>query len=114
MKRDLDLCREILQALEAHPDRWHANRPMIEGRPPGEVGYHLDLLAEAGLVAFVHRPGDRYRYGLTWAGHEFLDAARDNTRWNRAKRILAEKTGGLSFVVLQELLVSLSRTAVGL
>jgi hypothetical protein len=136
MNRDLDLRRAILEALEDHPRPEHVDRPKIDGRSQEEVAYHLELLCEAGLVrsefkdlqnrfvvdAEMAKNVSRYigerlnkdRYRPTWAGHEFLAAARDNTRWNKAKGMVAEKTGGLSFAVLQELLVSLSRTAVGL
>lgn len=42
---------------------------------------------------------------LTWAGHEFLEASRDDSRWEKVKRLLLEKTGGLSFEVLKAGLV---------
>lgn len=31
---------------------------------------------------------------LTWCGHEFLDAAREPTRWEEAKEILHKAGGG--------------------
>lgn len=114
MKRDLDLCREILQRLEAHPERWQVDKPEIDGRSQESVAYHLDLLCEAGLVSSVHRPGGRYRYGLTWAGHEFLDAARNNTRWNAAKTVVMNTTGGLAFELLRAVLMQKSKELLGL
>ena len=93
MKRDLDLCREILATLEAQPERLQTGLPAINGKSTEEIAYHLDLLCEAGLVWSTFRDvqrsavdaemarkvsnrigelqgqgGDRYR--LTWAGHE--------------------------------------------
>ena len=134
MERDLDLCREILQALEDHPERLHTDRPNISGKPAVEVGYNLDLLCEAGLVwsYFKHleslardaelakgashqmdvRGFDSYR--LTWAGHEFLDAARDNTRWKAAKSKVLESTGGLTFEFVKAVLIDLGKQALGL
>lgn len=47
---------------------------------------------------------------LTWEGHEFLDAAREDTRWNKAKEVAA-KTGSLTFSMLKEVLVQLSAEA---
>ena len=34
---------------------------------------------------------------LTWQGHEFLDAARNEDRWNQAKKTISEKGGSLTF-----------------
>jgi hypothetical protein len=34
--------------------------------------------------------------GLTWAGHESLEA-RDDTRWGRAKGVMKDKSGGMVF-----------------
>jgi hypothetical protein len=59
-----------------------------------------------------HRNRDGYR--LTWAGHEFYEAARNQTIYNRAKEVILEKGGSLPFVVLNELLISLVKNAVGL
>jgi DNA-binding transcriptional ArsR family regulator len=114
MKRNLDLCREILQRIEAHPKRWYLGRPEVGETSQGEVEYHIDLLRQAELVTIEHRLGGQYRYGLTWAGHEFLDATRDDTIWTTTKKTAVEKTGGLSLAVVQDLAISLSRMAVGL
>ena len=114
MNRDLDLCREILQRLEAHPTRSYDNVLKIEGRQQEEVAYHLVLLSEAGLVWSANRPGGRERYRLTWAGHEFLDAARDNTRWNTAKKKVVETTGGLVFEFLRAVLMQKGKELLGL
>jgi hypothetical protein len=43
--------------------------------------------------------------GLTWEGHEFLDAARDDTRWSKAKKLVQEKGGSLMFEALKAVLV---------
>ena len=114
MKRDLDLCREVLQWLEDHPKPSHDNEPEMHGRRQEEVAYHLDLLCQAGLVSSERRPGDRRRYRLTWAGHEFLDAARNNTRWNAAKKLVMDTTGGLAFEFLREVLIQKGKELVGL
>lgn len=34
---------------------------------------------------------------FTWRGNEFLDAARDDTVWNRAKARFADTAGALKF-----------------
>ncbi len=135
MRRDLDLCREILQGLDGHPERLHHDKPSISGKPEEEVAYHLDLLCEAGLVwsefreiesrsmdwelakktsdyIFLQQNRDKYR--LTWAGHEFLDASRDNTSWKIAKSKVMETTGGLAFELLRALLMHKGKELLGL
>jgi hypothetical protein len=51
---------------------------------------------------------------LTWAGHEFLDAARDEQRWIKVKESV-EGLGGIPFeVVRAELLEMAKQEASGL
>jgi hypothetical protein len=51
---------------------------------------------------------------LTWQGHEFLDAARNDTIWRKATGKLVAVTGGTSLEVLKELLIAGAKQAVGL
>ena len=51
---------------------------------------------------------------LTWAGHDFLDSARDEGRWAQAKERLGASFDSVSFTVLKELLEQLARGALGL
>jgi hypothetical protein len=53
-------------------------------------------------------------YRLTWEGHEFLDAARDDTRWKRAWTIVREKAGSVTVDVLKQVLTSLMKDALAL
>ncbi|MBV9852527.1 MAG: DUF2513 domain-containing protein [Armatimonadetes bacterium] len=55
-----------------------------------ELAYHVKLLSQAGLIDVKHwQTGDGNEVWLpktlTWQGHEFLDAARNDTTWNKAK-----------------------------
>jgi len=38
---------------------------------------------------------------LTWAGHEFIEAARNDTVWHKTKTLVKEKTGTLTLEVLK-------------
>jgi hypothetical protein len=79
MKRDMDLCREILRQIEAHPE---LNEPVtieVEDCSPDDITYQLHQLRQGGLIEAedVSVVG-KLRYmpkRLTWHGHEFLDAA---------------------------------------
>ena len=97
MKRDMDLVRLLLLQVE-------------EGEAPSalssyseeEVVYHTDLLIGAGLLkgkpvydAAVGRVTGAFVEGMTWEGHDFLDAARNDTVWNKAKEKVVKS--GLSW-----------------
>ena len=120
MRRDMDLIREILLKVEGNNNPFGMEAVEIEGRTPQDVGYQMKLLVEAGLV----EAGDRTYCGadamywhsarLTWEGHEFLDAARDDTRWNKMKAMVKEKAGTVGFEVVKQVLVVLARQAMGL
>ena len=117
MKRDMDLVRRILMDLEEcdAADGGGGVNIEIDGRAEQEVSYHVALLHEAGLLHAL----DGYDSSgicwiptrLTWAGHEFLDASREPGRWERAKRTVLEKTGGLSFEAMKQVLFQLLREA---
>lgn len=47
---------------------------------------------------------------VTWAGHEFLEASRDERLWSKAKKA-ASSTGGLALDVLKSTLISLATDA---
>ena len=105
MKRDLDLCRVILIELaeKEQPVGW------IDLALPGysaeAVSYHVRLLAEAGLIEaqdLTTHSGALWRpKRVTWAGHEFLDAAKNDGVWRKAKSFVVEKTGTLTLELLK-------------
>lgn len=56
-----------------------------------EILYNLVLMKDAGLIDAHFIEGNGVlplgvrNLRLTWAGHDFLDAARDDTIWSKAK-----------------------------
>ncbi len=116
MKRDMDLVRKILFKLEENPHGFN-NKPLeIDGYSREEIGYHAALMHEAGLIEgikFTHLQSESPDYlphCLTWAGHDFLDACRDEGRWTRAKEIFRQ-LDGVTFDVAKQVLVNLMTTA---
>lgn len=104
MRREWELIRLILTRIEESGDlssRWFADR--FPEWPAETVDYHLWLLIHSGLLtgkcnADEPRAGFVcYGVALTWAGHEFLAAVRNDTAWNRIKSRLAERAIDLSF-----------------
>lgn len=110
MKRSMDLCREILLNLEAQPFGSGVIEVKIRDNTELEVSYHLMLLDQAGLVEAENLSKStqkmrwRARY-ITWAGHEFLEASRNQTIWDRAKATMAEKSVGMSFDIVKTILI---------
>ena len=118
MKRNMDLVRAVLLEIEAKDEPDQNMNLRLEEYSKAEIEYHLTILEEAKLIALEAQQGwhnnDIYPQRLTWEGHDFLDAARDEGRWEQAKEIVKEKGGGLSLDVVKALLIQLAKQAVGL
>jgi hypothetical protein len=99
MKRDMELIRYILLQQEAE-------QPIVGEH--AEVVYHIALLKEAGFVNAVVRndhlgiPSDAKILNLTCAGHDFLDAARDDKIWRMAKEKFIKPGVSWTFSILLE------------
>lgn len=118
MKRDMDLIRQILFRIEEANYNMAFFDVKIEGFTEQEISYHTMLLDQAGYIharnlSSLDGPC-RKPITLTWQGHEFLDAARDNTRWNKAKVLIKEKGGGVVFELLKQLLLEMMKSSIGL
>ena len=119
MKRDLKLIRKIVQALEASEDGGLPESFDYGKYTEEEVGHHLFLMLEGGLV----RGEESGAFGdglpvavvtcLTWAGHEFAAASADTSLWERALRTVKDKGGAVTFTVLTKLLEGLISKSMG-
>jgi len=118
MKRDMDLIRAMLLAIESESSGF-APKIEILGYTEEQIGYHASLLGEAGLAKVVDvtsagsKGPEAIVTRLTWAGHEFLDAARENQRWNQAKDLIS-KIGGASIQIWMDVLTELIKKRLGL
>jgi hypothetical protein len=118
MKRDIDLCRSILLAIEELDDEtWSPQIAEAINAPHDAVGHNIAIMFDAG---FLIGQDDPAKYGpgseihvlrMTWAGHEFLDAARDAERWAKTKAVTGA-VGGVAFDVVKSVLTKLSTQAV--
>ncbi len=111
MKRDMDLVRLILLEIEkSGEDPRSAIRLQLQNYTSEQVSYHVMILNDAGLIEAYNLStlgtGSIWRpKRLTWSGHEFLDAARNDSIWNKAK----EKATSMNFELLKELLLVMTR-----
>jgi len=105
MKRDMDLIRAILLAIEGQ-EALNAYTHVVfqpddlPGPCPSEgaLSYHMTLLIESGLVRgkVSHKP---IVTGLTMPGHDFLDSIRDPALWEKTKEA-ANEAGGFTLELL--------------
>ena len=95
MIRDMDLIRTLLLEIEKRDWEQSSDPIQIDGFSEEQIHYHLGLLTDAGMIDGIDAtstgglcwmPGP-----LTWTGHEFLDAARNDTVWNKVKDEVKKK-----------------------
>jgi len=105
MRLDPDLLREILTELVDAPANCRLRVPTIEGRSENEIFEHLELLADARFLEakFLGSGSGGQRIfavtvlRVTYAGQEFLAAARNDTLWTETKKSFRER--GIDFTI---------------
>jgi len=118
MKRDMDLIRTILIEMERNESPNDQAEIHADGYSDDQIVYHLKLLKEAGLIeaidvssfegmAFIPR-------NLTWRGHEFLEAARNEGVWQMVKDQLKDRGMSLPFSLIQDLAIKIAAEYMGL
>jgi hypothetical protein len=108
VKRNWDTIREILTRLEEiNPMESHLELTSFSAERAAEISYHMELLIEAGLVEgqmtkYIGRKISAFFVSrLTWSGHEFLDAIRSNTVWEKTKKTIVSKGLALTFDLIK-------------
>lgn len=124
VKRDMELIREILLAVQARTDL--APKPLqLEGHDDVVVGRHIEMLSEAGLIDGPSKRtrADSYQLvfikDLTWEGHDFLAALENKGVWGKMKQSFsATELAGMPFSVIKDvglgLLKEWAKSKVGL
>ncbi len=116
MKRDMDLARNILLIMENDDNPRGPGSISIPDIENDVIAYHIKLLRAAGLIEAIDASSSSGMHfiptSLTWEGHEFIDAARNDGIWNKAKDLMIKETGGMSLDVLKTLLTQLATKAV--
>ncbi|PPT33861.1 hypothetical protein XarjCFBP7653_21095 [Xanthomonas arboricola] len=94
MKRDMELVRQILLAVESGQAK-----SAFDGYDDDSIKYHKALVIEAGLAeGSVLKSGTGNREipanvvlkKLTWAGHDFIDAISSESNWKKVKFFLQD------------------------
>lgn len=103
MKRNIDLCRKILFAVEEQYVDTAIYNLKIENYSIEQIAYHCKILHDANLI-FDYAPFycenhiESFSVGaLTWEGNAYLDKIRNDSIWNKVKDTLREKGLPLTF-----------------
>ena len=109
MKRDMDVVRQILLEIEetGECDYGKADRKYLGGTEPTpdeirekEVKqYHFQLLVDAGFIRTLSNKW--WVEGLSWEAHDFLDAIREESRWDGVKQHFKDQGKDVSSMPLQ-------------
>ncbi|MGA9623108.1 MAG: DUF2513 domain-containing protein [Bryobacteraceae bacterium] len=119
MQRNMDLIREILIRMEAEE---HAYAPKldIDGHTHEEIGFHVWLLGDAGLIrahnvtSLADRSPMAVPRHLTWQGYEFLATAKNDSVWRKGTATVMAKAGTIGFELLKAVLMAELRGQMGL
>ncbi|MDO6467538.1 MAG: DUF2513 domain-containing protein [Paraglaciecola chathamensis] len=120
MKRDMDLIRKLVLYIEAKEDDHPISKEPFAGFTELEFEEHYHLLYEAGLVRCEtvcsrSTPSRIVRvipFSLTWEGHDFADAIKNEKIWKNAKDKITSQIGGLPFDVLKAVLIGMCKEAI--
>ena len=110
MKRDMGLVREILIYIEKQPPGKTITQIEIESSCSDlpTVIEHLSIMIEAGLldgeVFGDDTQGWRFMIQkITWEGHDFLNAVKNDNVWKKLLIIIKEHATDLTLDIIKEL-----------
>jgi len=120
MKRDFELIRKMVLMIESEDHVWRHEELNIPEYSDDQIAYHAYLLVDAGFAIGQDSTQANSKvvqydiFHLTWAGHEFADAVRDESRWKKVIEQIKGKSEGITLAVLTQLLIAVMKMAVGL
>jgi hypothetical protein len=120
MQRDMELVRAILLKMEEHETGFAPSPFEIEGFTRGQIGYHVYLMGQAGLLNVVNvtAHGDSgpsaLPINLTWAGYEFIASSKNEATWKKATSTVMAKAGAIGFDLLKAALSAELKRQMGL
>ena len=114
----MELIREVLLNIEGETHD-------LRGRFTGEqVGYHLGLLLDGGYITQYFHGKDRphwvggfkseMTYTLTWKGHDFIDAARNESFFKKCLAEIKEKAVPVTVGLLLEYIKAKAKKQLGI
>lgn len=110
MKRNMDLIRDLLLYVEDQPPGEIIQTVTYDDEKytEAEVFGHLKLLINAnfidGKLQMTHDRGGLFMArDLTMAGHDFIDAIRNDTVWNQTKEKVSAIGGSVAMEIIKDI-----------
>ena len=119
MRLNMDLIRQISFAIEASTTPIVSNELKIDGYESAQIICHCSLLREhklilAGDCGTDVSPNALLISRLTSAGHDFVDAARNDTIWSKTTALVANNDITVPLDIFIANLNSVTLSALGL
>lgn len=112
MKRDMDLVRKLLFLIEDQ-DKSNLELKIPSDLDRGIVVYHLKLLEQTGYTENTIKYADDKPLWiyceLTWDGHEFLNAVRNENVWKKLKERIGSDISSLPLVVISQVAIEAAK-----
>lgn len=115
MKCDRNLVRKMLLEIENQESGYAPGNIVIEDYNQEQIRYHAYIMTQGGLIESISctnlnsNSPQAIPKNLTWAGHEFIATARNDTLWKKAMNMVNEKGGSITISALSQLLGSLMK-----
>jgi hypothetical protein len=115
----MNLIRKILLFTEGHPSINQGAFLNFDGHTEDQVWYHANMLVEAGYLDRdrviessdgVQVTGD----AITFAGHDFLDAVRNDTVWRKTMDKVGLTVGSTSLEIIKTIAESYAKQLLGI
>jgi len=112
----MDLVRKILIEIESQRGGFSSKQLEDDGYSKDDIEYQLTIMLEGGLIEGAQaKLSGRYcplisPTRLTWAGHDFLDACRDEGCWMKAKEKLKTLGGSASIDIIKMVLIEVAKS----
>lgn len=115
----MDVARDILRMAADADGGLDARSASDDGHDMQAVCYHIDMMADAGLVRGSVRKDWNGRYvgghvdSLTWEGNDFLDSVSEPSAWRHVKESVARIGPSVPFEVVKDIAVTAIRGRLG-
>jgi hypothetical protein len=106
MKCDMNLIRQIAFQIESATGPISSQQISIGDFSPQEIAHHCEMMNDRGLIVAhstktMRDPHPMFCISrLSPLGHDFVNAARNDTVWNKVVRTVKNRLGDLSIQLL--------------
>lgn len=120
MKRDLELLRSILLAVESSDKNKISIKSLNLPYNEKTISYHIELLLDVGYLEATEFPVLRQTYSdfiikrITSFGHDYLDNVRDDNVWNKTKSKLGDSIKSASLDVITAVSSEVIKASLGI